>query len=75
MQRNGLKIRERLHGKEWVAGDKTKVGFGGNKKVYRLNKVIVRDLREEMMDNVGANVMVNVVDPAIVTIHSCKTSS
>lgn len=36
--------------------------------------MIMRNLREKMMDDMGANVMVNVVHPTIVTIHGCKTT-
>lgn len=37
--------------------------------------MIVWNLREEMMDDMGANVMVDVVNQSIVTINGCETSS
>ena len=36
--------------------------------------MVMRNLREKMMDDMGANVVVNVVNPTIVTIHSSKTT-
>lgn len=36
--------------------------------------MIMWNLREKVMDDMGANVMVNVVDPTIVTIYGCKTT-
>jgi len=31
--------------------------------------MVVRDLREEVMDDMGADVVVDLVDPAVVSVH------
>lgn len=36
--------------------------------------MVMWNLREKVMDNMCANVMVNVVYPTIVTIDCCKTT-
>lgn len=38
-------------------------------------KVIVWDLRKEVMYHMGPDVMVDIIDPSIVTIERCKPSS
>lgn len=38
-------------------------------------KIVVWDLREKMMDDMSADVMVNFVENAIVAVQSCKASS
>jgi hypothetical protein len=37
--------------------------------------VVVGDLREEMMNHMGPDIMVDVVNPSIVTVKGCKASS
>ena len=36
---------------------------------YSFDKMVVRDLREEVVDDMGADVVVDVVDPAVVPVH------
>lgn len=48
---------------------------GDDESTHSLNQVVVGYLREEMMNHMGSNVMVNVVDPPIIPIYRCKTSS
>jgi len=36
--------------------------------------VIVWYLREKVMNDMGSNVMVDVIDPSIVTINGCKAT-
>lgn len=43
--------------------------------MYRFNQVVVRNLGEQVVDNMSANVMVNVVDPAIISVNSGQASS
>ena len=42
---------------------------------YRLNKMVMWDLWEKMMNDMGSNVMVYVVDPPVVPIKCCQSSS
>lgn len=37
--------------------------------------MIVWDLRKEVMNNMGSNVMVDIINPSIVTIKCCKSTS
>ena len=41
---------------------------------HRFYQVIVRDLRKQMMNHMCSNIMVNVINPSIVTIKCCKPS-
>jgi hypothetical protein len=42
---------------------------------YRLNKMVMWDLWEKMMNDMGSNVMVYVVDPPVVPIKCCQSSA
>lgn len=41
---------------------------------YRLNQMIMWDLWKKMVYNVGSNIMVNVIEPSIITIYRGKSS-
>jgi hypothetical protein len=41
---------------------------------YSLNEMVMRDLREKVMDNMSSNIMMDVVDQSIVPIK-CRQSS
>lgn len=49
--------------------------FQKEREMYSFHKVVVWDLREEMVYNMGSNVMVDVIEHSIVSIHSCQPSS
>ena len=42
---------------------------------YRLDKIVMRDLREKMVNDMSANVMVYVVDQPVVPIKCCQSSA
>ena len=42
---------------------------------YRLDKMVMRDLREKMMNDMRANVVVYVVDQTVVPIKCCQSSA
>jgi hypothetical protein len=42
---------------------------------YRLDKMVMWDLREKMMNDMSANVMVNFVDQPVVPIKRCQSST
>lgn len=42
---------------------------------YRLNKMVMWDLWEKMMNDMGSNVMMYVVDPPVVPIKCCQSSA
>lgn len=35
---------------------------------YGFNQVVVRDLREKMVNDMGSNVVVDIVDPSVIPI-------
>jgi len=51
---------------------KEKVKNMGNS--YRLNEMVMRDLGEEVMDDMSSNVMMDIVDQSIVPVE-CRQSS
>lgn len=43
-------------------------------RTYRLNQMIMWDLGKKMVDNMGSNIVVNVIEPSIITIYRRKSS-
>jgi hypothetical protein len=42
---------------------------------YSLNEMVMRDLREKVMDNMSSNIMMDVVDQSIVPIKRRQSST
>jgi hypothetical protein len=42
---------------------------------YSLNEMVMRDLREKVMDNMSSNIMMDVVDQSIVPIKGRQSST
>jgi hypothetical protein len=42
---------------------------------YRFYEIVVRDLREQMMDNMCPNIMMDIIEPSIISVNCGQTTS
>jgi hypothetical protein len=45
------------------------------RNTYRFYEIVVRDLREQMMDNMCPNIMMDIIEPSIISVNCGQTTS